>query len=256
MSENTLTIDQRTFDETHDFVSTIKGWMTPAQARRLWDSATALQPGARIVEIGSYYGRSTVLLATAVEPGVEVIAIDPHGSNVRNHEVEEGLEEQADAMSKAFLAELERGGVSDRVNYIRKSSHAALWDVEGQVDLLYIDGSHDFFPAKADMVEWGARVAPGGTMMIHDSYTSVGVTLAIMACLWPSTKFRFVGRSGSLAEFRRENMTGPQRRKNIAAHLKQLPNFVRNLIVEVMLLARLRPLTKFLGYDTKLDWPH
>lgn len=256
MSETTLTTQQRTFDETHEHVATIKGWMTPSQARRLWDAATALDSGGRIVEIGSYQGRSTVLLGNAIKPGVELIAIDPHGSSIRTHEVADGREDEADAMSKAFLAELERGGVADRVTYIRKSSHAALWDVEGQVDVLYIDGSHNFGPAKADMVEWGARVAKGGTMLIHDSYTSVGVTLAIMACLWPSKTFRYVGRSGSLTEFRREDITGAQRRKNIAMQLGQLPNFARNLLVEVLLLARLRPLTKFLGYDTKLDWPH
>ena len=244
------------FSEVYQHTTTIDGWMTAGQARCLWDLATELGDSGRIVEIGSYQGRSTVLLGNAAAPGVEVVAIDPHGSSIRTHAVSAGLEEKADAWSKGFLAELERGGVADRITYIRKSSHAALWDVDGTVDLLYIDGSHDFGPARADMLEWGDRVAPGGTMLIHDSYTSFGVTLAIIATMWPNRRFRYEGRVGSLTRFRRVDLDGAERRRNAAAQAAQIPYFARNLIVEVMLLARLRPLTKYLGYDTSLDWPH
>jgi predicted O-methyltransferase YrrM len=55
--------------------------MTDAQARMLWDAAAALGAPARIVEIGSYRGRSAIVLARAAPEGVEVIAIDPHAGN-------------------------------------------------------------------------------------------------------------------------------------------------------------------------------
>ena len=42
--------------------------MTPAQGERLWDSAAAVAPGGAIVEIGSYRGKSAVVMASAAAP--------------------------------------------------------------------------------------------------------------------------------------------------------------------------------------------
>src|SRR6478672_11462935 len=56
----------------------VGGWLTRDQGRALWDAATTLPPGARILEIGSHQGRSTVVLATAAKArGASVIAVDP-----------------------------------------------------------------------------------------------------------------------------------------------------------------------------------
>ncbi len=59
------------------------------------------------------------------------------------------------------------------------------------VELLYIDGAHRYAPARDDIRRWGDRVPPGGTLLIHDSFSSVGVTGAILTSLtfssprWP-----------------------------------------------------------------------
>ena len=44
--------------------------------------APCARPG-RIVEIGSFRGRSMIVLASAAAPGVELVAIDPHGGSDR-----------------------------------------------------------------------------------------------------------------------------------------------------------------------------
>ena len=67
-----------TFDQVQVAVADVEGWMTPGQARRLWSCARAVRPGGMIVEIGSFRGRSMIVLASAAEPGVELVAIDPH----------------------------------------------------------------------------------------------------------------------------------------------------------------------------------
>src|SRR5690606_22722811 len=91
----------------------------------------------------------------------------------------EGFAEEAAEDSQVFLANLDRAGVRDRVTYVRKFSHDAHGDVAGDIDLLHIDGAHRFGPARSDIRAWGARVAPGGTMLIHDAFSSIGVTAAI-----------------------------------------------------------------------------
>src|SRR5690349_795738 len=141
--------------------------MTPAQARWLWDRAQALRAPATIVEIGSYRGRSAIVLASAAAPGVEVVAIDPHGGNDRGPQQIAAEPEEGERDHQAFLANLDEAGVADRVRHVRQPSQDALGEVTGEVDLLYIDGAHRYQPARDDIRAWGARVAPGGTMLIH-----------------------------------------------------------------------------------------
>ena len=51
----------------------------------------------------------------------------------------------------------------ERVRHVREFSQAALHDaVEGEIDLLYVDGAHRYGPARDDIASWGARVRPGG----------------------------------------------------------------------------------------------
>ncbi len=49
------------------------------------------------------------------------------------------------------MANLAAAGVADRVRHVRKPSGSALGDVDGPIDLLYIDGAHRYTPAKDDI---------------------------------------------------------------------------------------------------------
>ena len=112
--------------------------------------------------------------------------------------------------------------------------------ITGDVELLYIDGAHRYAPALADIRVWGSRVAPGGTMLVHDSFSSVGVTLAILRGLAFGFRFRYVGRSGSMTEYRRELVAGRARVRNVTSQLAQLPWFARNLVLKGLIVLRLR----------------
>ena len=243
------------FDDALKAVAEVDGWMSDGQARRLWDRASTLSRGARIVEIGSFRGRSTTVLALAAADGVEIVAIDPHAGNDRGPQEIEGYADEAAQDHEVFHANLERAGVDDRVRHVRRFSQAALGEVDGEVDLLYIDGAHRYAPASEDIRVWGGRVAPGGTLLIHDSFSCVGVTLAIVRLLAFGFRFRYVGRVGSLAEYRCELVSRRDRMRNAARQLAELPWFVRNVVIKVLLVARLGPLTRVLGHRTN-DWPY
>ena len=226
--------------------------MTDAQARRLWDAARGLTPGAQIVEIGSYRGRSAIVLARAAPDGTTVVAIDPHAGNDRGPQEIEGYASEAESDHQAFLGNLARAGVSERVRHVRLASADAHPEVPGEIALLYVDGAHRYGPARDDIRDWGARVAPGGTMLIHDGFSSIGVTLATLRLLVPSREFRYAGRSGSLIEYRREPAPQPG---NALRQLAELPWFLRNVLVKLALVARLRPLARLLGHRSG-DWPY
>lgn len=247
--------DRPPFPEVLASVAEVEGWMTDDQARRLHERAAALGAGSRIVEIGSFRGRSLIVLALAATDGVEIVSIDPHAGSDRGPQEIAADQDRGDDDHAVYTANLARAGVSERVIHVRKMSDEAHDDVAGPIDLLYIDGAHRFGPARADIIGWGDRVRPGGTMLIHDSFSSIGVTLALFAACVVSGRWRYVGRSQSLAEYRREAVQGGGRVLDVARQVAQLPWFVRNVVIKVLLTAKLYPLTRILGHRTR-DWPY
>jgi predicted O-methyltransferase YrrM len=233
------------FEDALRAVEGIAGWLTDEQARLLYERAAALPAGARIIEIGSYHGRSTIVLARAA-PEAEIIAIDPFAAETiatreRVREADVGATDL-----ERFEENLERAGVRERVRHVRAFSSDALAQVDGEIDLLYIDGAHDVRNALADIRGWGARVRTGGTMVIHDSFSAVGVTVAQVVGLLLNDEFAYVGRSRSLAEYRREHVQS--KTVNAVRQAAQLPWFARNLLVKLALVTKARPLAVALGH--------
>lgn len=224
------------FDATLRDLDGVAGWLSDDQALRLWARASSLQAPARIVEIGSFQGRSTIVLARAAAEGVEVVAIDPHAGNDRGPQELRGFEAEAEDDHQTFKANLAAAGVADRVRHVRKYSSDAHADVEDPIDLLYIDGAHRFGPARDDIVRWGARVRDGGTLLVHDSFSSIGVTLAIATTLAQSGEFTYVGRSGSLAEYRRSPSGSVGR--SALLHARELPWFAKNVVLKGLIAAK------------------
>lgn len=244
------------FAEVQAVVADVEGWMTPGQARRLWTCARLVRPGGRIVEIGSFRGRSMIVLASAAADDVEVVAIDPHAGNDRGPHEWEGYEDEASEDHDVFNRNLEQAGVRHKVRHVRKFSAEALADVPGEIDLLYIDGAHRFGPALDDIRSWTAKVRPGGEVLIHDSFSSLGVTLALAASLFFGSDLRYLGRSESMTHYRKERLTSSERVRNAARQLAQLPWFVRNLIIKALILGRLGSLTQPLFGHDPATWPH
>jgi predicted O-methyltransferase YrrM len=229
--------------------------MTDAQARRLWDSAHRLRPGDQIVEIGSYHGRSTIVLASAAPDGTRVVAIDPHAGNHRGPQQIHGTDEHGKADNRAFRANLARSGLADRVRHVERPSSEALDRVEGDIELLYIDGAHGYRFAEEDVRRWGARVAPGGMLLIHDAFSSIGVTGALARRLFLGRRFRYVDRERSLAEYRRSDLSGRARVCNALRQARELRWFTRNIVLKVAIAAPLRPVRRFLDPHDE-GWPY
>jgi predicted O-methyltransferase YrrM len=249
-------LPERSFDQALAAIDGVAGWLSPGQARQLYDAALAVPPGGQIVEIGSFRGRSTVVIASAIAGDVEFVAIDPHAGNDRGPQEIEGYESAAATDHEVFLANLDHAGVADRVRHVRAFSDKAHDQVAGSVEMLYVDGAHRYSPARADIRDWGARVADGGTLLIHDSFSSIGVTLAITRELMFGTRWRYVGRSRSLAVYRADLAPSVfARLANSGRQLAQLPWFVRNLLVKVALTARLGSVLSAIR-GRPVDWPY
>lgn len=85
-------------------------------------------------------------------------------------------------------------------------------------------------------------------MLIHDSFASIGVTLAILRHLLWSREFAYEGRTGSLAEYRRRGPAADGSRLGSALRqLAQMPWFARNVLVKVAVV---------LGLRRSREWPY
>ena len=232
----------------------VEGWLTEAQAALLRDRAAGPRPAGAVVEIGSFRGRSTIVLASEGD----VVAIDPHAGSDRGPQEIEADTLRGESDHAAFHANLAAAGVGDHVRHVRKMSADALGDVLGPLAMLYVDGAHRFGPARDDIARWGARVAPGGTMLVHDAFSSIGVTGALLAECVLGDGWRYRGRTGSLAEYERlaAPLRGAARLRDAARQLAQLPWFARNVLFKVLVLAGLRPLAHRLGLPAGMHWPY
>lgn len=233
----------------------VEGWLSDNQARRLWERARELPNDASIVEIGSFRGRSTIVLALAAPSGATVTAIDPHGGGDRGPQEIRPNAAVGDRDNAAFSANLKAAGVTATVHHVRMSSQQALGATSGPIDLLYVDGAHRYRPARDDIAGWGARVRTGGVMLIHDGFSSVGVTLATLRLLLAGRELAYVGRSRSLLEYRRRDLSGPERVANAARQVRELGWFGRNLLIKLAIVLRIRPALRLLGHPSG-EWPY
>lgn len=228
------------FEVAWHLADTVPGWLTKDQGRLLFDEAAAAGRGARLLEIGSHQGRSTVLLGqVALAMGGEVVAIDPF--------VDGRLFGGLPTRDK-FRANLERAGVSAVVRPVEEYSTRARTDWAEHVDLVYIDGKHDVWTFTDDL-RWRAFLPPGASVLVHDAFSSIGVTLGILVRMLPAADVTYVRRAGSMALFHR-------RRPSVADRLRivrELPWWLRNIGLKILLRLRLRPLARMLGHDSPYD---
>lgn len=228
------------FDTAWALARTVPGWLKEGQARMLFDEARRLPEGARVVEIGSHQGRSTIILAAAVKPtGGRVTAIDPFV---------EGRLFGGQKTRQSFEQNVAAAGVRDAVDLVVDYSTHLRPQWSESFDLLYIDGKHDYWTLSDDL-RWARDLPDGAGVLIHDSFSSIGVTLGLLAHVLPSRALAYERRSDSMALVRRRRVELRDRARLLA----QLPWWIRNVGIKVLLRLRLRPLARAVGHDSPYD---
>ena len=232
--------DEGDFAAAWALADAIPGWLKRGQAQLLFDHARRLGDDARVLEIGSHQGRSTVILAKAVEPhGGTVICVDPF--------VEGRLFGGTTTRAK-FEKHVSDAGLDAQVRLVAEYSTKLRPTWSEPFDLLYIDGKHDYWTLSDDL-KWATHLPRGAAILIHDAFSSIGVTLGILAHVLPSRSLRYVLRSGSMALF---HNSAPGVRDRIRI-IQELPWWLRNVVVKVLLRLRLRPVARLLAHDSPYD---
>ncbi len=145
----------------------VPGYLLENEARFLGFMAACSPATGVIVEIGSFKGRSTVMLAkVAGHYGLgPIIAIDPHTHNL-------SLEHQGTPLPSTyeeFQSSLRTAGVSEQVEVHRAYSTDISSNWKRQIRFLWIDGDHSYEGAKADFDGFSRFVSVNGVVALHDA---------------------------------------------------------------------------------------
>ena len=159
-------------------IADIPGWLTDEEGEALYELARSCRGNGVIVEIGSWKGKSTVCLGLGSRAGnlVPVYAIDPH----------------ADYRFGDFKTNVERAGIADLVRPIASLSQAAADGFDEPIELLFVDGSHEYDLVLEDFEEWVPKVVDGGCIAFHDTTWTKGPRKVVGQGIYRSHRFKDV----------------------------------------------------------------
>ncbi|MFI7367654.1 class I SAM-dependent methyltransferase [Streptomyces sp. NPDC050149] len=156
-----------------------KGFMPVVEGLALYAAAAeAAVLGLPLLEVGTYCGRSTILLADAARAaGVTALTVDHHrgseeqqpGWEYHDPTVVDPEVGRMDTLP-TFRRTLHAAGLEDHVVALvgRSPQVAAVWG--GRLGLVFIDGGHTDEHANGDYEGWAPHVAEGGLLVIHDVF--------------------------------------------------------------------------------------
>lgn len=154
----------------------IEGYMKPGELEFLDATARSLHTGSVVVEVGSWKGRSTVVLCEAARAtGSTVWAVDSFSGDAELRDVHGTIDRDV------VRAEFDRNtaGYSDCLRVLESDSVAAAEHFEdASVDWVFIDADHSCSAVLADIAAWAPKVKAGGLISGHD-YGRSGVTDAV-----------------------------------------------------------------------------
>jgi predicted O-methyltransferase YrrM len=168
-----------------------------------------------LLEIGTYCGKSAVYLgAAAKESGTVLFSVDHHRGSLElqpgwphhDPDVVDPATGLTDTLPWARRTLVDAGLESDVVLVVGESSTVARsW--EAPLSLLFIDGGHGEQVAWEDFRSWSPKVAPGGTLAVHDVFADPKdggqVPYDIYRAALSEGRFSEAGALGSLRFLRR-----------------------------------------------------
>lgn len=159
----------------------VPGWTCPRIIELYDEMARELKPGAVAIECGVAYGKSLAYLASVLDPGVDILAVDiwqtfqgrttfpeafrkarfdhrsPMAAAKRN--VVDVLERMNPAGDQALYS---------RIEWIQARSEDVPKYLDFEVDFVFLDDHHEEESVYAEIMAWLPRLKSGGVIAGHD----------------------------------------------------------------------------------------
>ena len=159
-------------------INTVKGFLDPIEGEALYLYAKQYVRNDPCLEIGSYCGKSSVYLGSAVkENGQKLYSIDHHKGSEEQQPGEEYFD--SDLINAEgngidtlpfFLETIEKSKLDKFVIPIVSTSEEAYKNFTLNFDMVFIDGGHSEKAAQKDYELWSQRITKGGLLAIHDVF--------------------------------------------------------------------------------------
>lgn len=210
---------------------TVEGFLSPNEMRFL--ALVAACPAAKgdVLEIGSFKGKSTVILAkaSALAGDAKIYAVDPLTAPSATDPDLRGDESSL----KDFKANVERLKVADRIEFHQTFSYklAQIWT--RPLRFLWIDGDHTYKGTKLDFDGFAPHLTDGAIVAIHDVLHEFdGGIRVFMEDILLSPHFGASGFCGSIgwAQFRTDAKTGEKFRAEKLALYQKLSRLIPHIV--------------------------
>ena len=159
-------------------LSSVKGFLSEEEGEKLYSLALESSKKGPILELGSYCGKSTIYIGSAVKDNNSLLYAVDHHRGSEEHQVGEEYHDPdlydaaADAVDSlpALRSNLRRFELEDSVVPIVGSSEMVgrFWKIS--LSMVFIDGGHSLESALADYRIWSCRLISGGYLAIHDVF--------------------------------------------------------------------------------------
>jgi predicted O-methyltransferase YrrM len=144
----------KTFEEVMEFTRTVSSptALDDDEARALYDCCLEVPQDGSVVEIGSQLGRSSSLLTQMADGRFGTCHIDPYIDDP--------------AYLPSWIATMHRFG--QPFIFLHMKSTEAAKTISCKIDLLFIDGDHEYASVRTDLLLFGVKVSQGGFLVMHD----------------------------------------------------------------------------------------
>ena len=158
----------------------IKGFLAHEEGLFLYELTKKYCLKNFAVEVGSYCGKSACYIGQACkENKTYLMTIDHHRGSEEQQYGEEyfdpdeyNYEKEVVDTLPTLLKNIQKFQFEEVILPIVNSSELASKEIENNIDLVFIDGSHTFESARKDYMSWKNKIRIGGILAIHDVYDS------------------------------------------------------------------------------------
>lgn len=160
-------MNEADFNRFWSYTSGIIGTFDEGEAKEMFNIIKGIGERGLVVEIGSYYGRSSSLIGqVAYVNGFEFVCIDNFVMTDKGKSSRDQREE--------FYRNMDREGIRYWLVPLWSRRAVKLFKDE-EIDFLFIDGDHEYKSVKEDHDLYVPKVKKGGYIFFHDYRGEEGV---------------------------------------------------------------------------------
>jgi predicted O-methyltransferase YrrM len=143
----------------------IPTYTTSDELLTIYNLAKSLSKKSVLLEVGSYLGASSLMIAKGIKKSSKLICVDTW----QNDAMSEGKWDSY----KIFLSNIRP--VKDRIETVQSTSIEASNKINEHLDMIFIDGDHSYEAVKNDVSNWFPKLKSGGIIVMHDIGWATGV---------------------------------------------------------------------------------